>query len=274
MGIGSYDVTGDGYPDVYLTSQGPNVLQTLLAGPVAADLPRHRDQAWGRPRTRPSTGGDPLPSTAWHPEFAGRQQRRLRRPVRLEGQRRHQPDYATQGPVRPVPRPARTGRSSRPPRPRGSSTSSAAAAPRSPTSTSMACPISSRSIYGAPVRIWRNVGAGGSRGAGPHAATGSTCGRPSRPRTAMPSAPGSRSRSATPRSRRELTVGGGHAGGQLGWSISGSGRRPRREVRVTWPDGTVGPWHRRLRRTSSSIDRPRDATRARPWPPLRPMSAA
>ena len=42
MGIGSYDVNGDGYPDVYLTSQGPNVLQTLLGGPIEADLPRHR----------------------------------------------------------------------------------------------------------------------------------------------------------------------------------------------------------------------------------------
>ena len=38
----SYDLTGDGYPEVYLTSQGDNKLQTLTAGPGAADLPRHR----------------------------------------------------------------------------------------------------------------------------------------------------------------------------------------------------------------------------------------
>ena len=60
MGIGNYDVNGDGYPDAYLTSQGPNVLQSLLAGPIEADLqgpvrPARRDA------TRPSTGGDPLP---------------------------------------------------------------------------------------------------------------------------------------------------------------------------------------------------------------------
>ena len=68
MGIASYDVTGDGYPDAYLTSQGPNVLQTLLAGP---SKPTFRDIALklGVAATRPSTGGDPLPSTAWHPEF-------------------------------------------------------------------------------------------------------------------------------------------------------------------------------------------------------------
>ena len=41
----SHDLTGDGYPEVYLTSQGPNLLQTLLAGPEPADLPRHRAQA-------------------------------------------------------------------------------------------------------------------------------------------------------------------------------------------------------------------------------------
>ena len=35
MGIASYDVTGDGYPDVFLTSQGDNKLQTLTAGPAS-----------------------------------------------------------------------------------------------------------------------------------------------------------------------------------------------------------------------------------------------
>ena len=50
--------------------------------------------------------------------------------------------------------------------------------------------------------------------------------------------PATRSSSAA-----RLIVGGGHAGGQLGLDP----RRPRagdgrREVRVTWPDGEVGPW--------------------------------
>ncbi|MGP1673718.1 MAG: FG-GAP repeat domain-containing protein, partial [Candidatus Limnocylindrales bacterium] len=68
MGIASHDLTGDGYPEVYLTSQGPNKLQTLLTGPEA---PTYRDIAIKRGvvATRPSAGGDPLPSTAWHPEF-------------------------------------------------------------------------------------------------------------------------------------------------------------------------------------------------------------
>ena len=68
MGIASYDVTGDGLPEVYLTSQGDNKLQTLAN---ATGRPTYRDIAIdeGVTATRPYTGGDPLPSTAWHPEF-------------------------------------------------------------------------------------------------------------------------------------------------------------------------------------------------------------
>jgi hypothetical protein len=68
MGIASYDVTGDSYPDYYLTSQGDNKLQTLTAGPAQ---PTYRDIALKRGvnAAAPSTGGDPLPSTSWHPEF-------------------------------------------------------------------------------------------------------------------------------------------------------------------------------------------------------------
>ena len=41
---------------------------------------------------------------------------------------------------------------------------------------------------------------------------------------------------------REVTVGGGHVSGQLGPVHLGLGSADRAEVRVTWPDGSVGPW--------------------------------
>ena len=68
MGIASYDLTGDGYPDVFLTSQGDNRLQTLTSGPAQ---PTYRDRGakLGVNAAQPFTGGDVLPSTAWHPEF-------------------------------------------------------------------------------------------------------------------------------------------------------------------------------------------------------------
>ncbi len=69
MGIASQDLTGDGRPEVFITSQGDNKLQTLSgrdARPTYADIALKR----GVTAQRPYAGGDVLPSTAWHPEFA------------------------------------------------------------------------------------------------------------------------------------------------------------------------------------------------------------
>ena len=55
---------------------------------------------------------------------------------------------------------------------------------------------------------------------------------------------------------RELTIGGGHASGELGWVHFGLGDADAAEVRVRWPDGEVGPWHRG-RRERVRDDRPR-----------------
>ena len=42
--------------------------------------------------------------------------------------------------------------------------------------------------------------------------------------------------------QREITSGGGHASGQLGFWHFGLGVAQEAEVRVTWPDGTQGDW--------------------------------
>ena len=42
--------------------------------------------------------------------------------------------------------------------------------------------------------------------------------------------------------QREITVGGGHAGGQLGWAHFGVGDADSVEIRVQWPDGEKGRW--------------------------------
>ena len=42
--------------------------------------------------------------------------------------------------------------------------------------------------------------------------------------------------------QHEVTIGGGHASGQLGWLHVGLGSARSVDVRVTWPDGEVGPW--------------------------------
>jgi hypothetical protein len=42
--------------------------------------------------------------------------------------------------------------------------------------------------------------------------------------------------------RREVTVGGGHAGGQLGWMHFGLGDAAVTSVSVLWPDGSHSEW--------------------------------
>ena len=65
--------------------------------------------------------------------------------------------------------------------------------------------------------------------------------------------------------RREATVGGGHAGGELGWVHVGLGAADGAEVRVQWPDGTVGPWLHAAADQFATIER--DATQIQPWSP-------
>ncbi|MEL6953552.1 MAG: CRTAC1 family protein [Pseudomonadota bacterium] len=68
MGIASQDITGDGLPEVYLTSMGDQRLQfrdPSLESPTYTDAPFDR----GVTAHRPYTGGDERPSTGWHPAF-------------------------------------------------------------------------------------------------------------------------------------------------------------------------------------------------------------
>ena len=69
MGIASHDLDGDGKPEVFLTSMSDNKLQKLDAG---ASSPTYSDVAFKRGATahRPYVGGDVHPSTAWHAQFA------------------------------------------------------------------------------------------------------------------------------------------------------------------------------------------------------------
>ena len=109
MGIASYDLTGDGYPEVLPDEPGRQQAPDAdrRAGP--ADLPRHRAQARRERRPSRSPAATPLPSTAWHPGVPGRQQRRLHRPVRLQGQRQRAARLRREGPEQPAPRASPTG---------------------------------------------------------------------------------------------------------------------------------------------------------------------
>jgi hypothetical protein len=239
MGIGSYDLTGDGYPEVYLTSQGPNKLQTLLAGP---DVPTYRDIAIKRGvvATRPSAGGDPLPSTAWHPEFQDVNNDGFIDLFVSKGNVGQQADYAIRDPSDLF-----IGAAD------GTFMSAAEQAGILDFERGRGAALADFNADGlldlvqldldAPVRLWRNVGAGtGSDTVAMGHWLGLAIRQPSPNRDAIGAILEVQVGEAV--QRRELTVGGGHAGGQLGWTHVGLGPATRADVRVTWPDGEIGPW--------------------------------
>ncbi len=68
MGIASRDLSGDGYPEVYLTSMGDQKLQQFdpeTGGPTWRDV----TYDFGTTAHRPHVGDDGRPSTGWHAQF-------------------------------------------------------------------------------------------------------------------------------------------------------------------------------------------------------------
>ena len=239
MGIASEDVTGDQYPELYLTTQGANKLQTLTDGP---EQPTYRDI--GRLRTadapRPFTGGDPLPSTAWHPEFADVNNDGLLDLFVSKGNVEAQVDYAVRDPSNLM-----LGQ------PDGTFVDAAEAAGIVNFARGRGAALVDLNLdglldlmelnLGEPVEIWRNVG-GGSTDA--PAAMGHWLALRIRQDGANRDAIGSwlEVRFGGTTLTRELVVGGGHVSGQLGWRHVGLGGATAAEVRVLWPEGETGPW--------------------------------
>ncbi len=262
MGIASYDVTGDGYPEVYLTSQGANTLQTLAGAPSE---PAFRDLALKRhiEATRPAVGGDPLPSTAWHPEFEDVNNDGLIDLFISKGNVNHIPDYAMKDPNNLF-----LGQ------PDGMFTESAEAAGVVSFDRGRGAALADFNDdglldlvvanLGAPGRLWRNVGSGSAAAPAPMGDwLAVRLSQPGSNRDAIGAVLETRTSAAS--SRREIVIGGGHEGGQLGWTHVGLGQADQADVRVTWPDGEVGPWMTAA--ANGFVEIERGATTPRPWTP-------
>jgi len=239
MGIASRDLTSDGYPEVYLTSQADNKLQTLTSGPAQ---PTYRDMAlqYGVNASQPFTGGEALPSTAWHPDFADVNNDGFIDLLVTKGNVSEQEGFATRDPSDLF-----LGRSD------GTFEQGADAAGIVRFDRGRGASIVDLNLDGlpdlvevfldAPVGLWRNVGSGS---AAEPVLMANWVGL--RLKQAAPNRDGIGSwvevRAGDRTMLEEVTVGGGHLSGDSGWIHVGIGPSERAEVRVTWPDGSAGPW--------------------------------
>jgi hypothetical protein len=262
MGIASQDLTGDGRPEVFIASQGDNKLQTLEEG---ATGPSYHDIAIRRGVTahRPFMGDDTLPSTAWHPEFQDVNNDGFIDLYISKGNVEAMVEYTAEDPSNLL-----LGQTD------GTFVESARAAGLLSFGRSRGAALADFNLDGMldlievnrreNVRIWRNVGWGETTLPVP-------MGNWLAVRLVQPApnvdaigawievAGGGRT------ILREMTVGGGHAGGQLGWIHFGLGDAGSAEIRVQWPDGEAGPWQRVEANNFVTIER--DGTEPSVWIP-------
>jgi hypothetical protein len=239
MGIASQDVTGDGYPDVYLTSQGDNKLQTLSGAP---SRPTYTDIALARgvTATRPATGGEALPSTAWHPEFGDLDNDGIDDLFVSKGNVSAMPDFAQRDPSDLF-----KGK------PDGTFTEIAADAGTVDFAKARGAALVDLDgdglldivvvNVGEPVGVWHNLGSGVP---GAPVPMGNWLTIQLRQTGPNRDAIGAwvEVRVGETSTWREVTIGGGHISGKLLPLHFGLGTAPSASVRVQWPDGTTGPW--------------------------------
>lgn len=262
MGIASHDITGDGLPEVFLTSMGDNKLQTLAEG---AAQPQYRDIAIGRGVTahRPFTGDTTMPSTAWHAEFQDVNNDGFIDLFIAKGNVDSMPEAAADDPNNLL-----LGNQD------GIFIESADSAGIVSFARTRGAALADFNLDGMldlvevnrreNVKLWRNLGWGEPtepRPMGNWIAV--RLSQPGPNRNAIGSWIELRFGDYTV--HRESTIGGGHAGDQLGWIHFGLGAADTAELRVQWPDGEAGPWVVIDANRFATIER--GATEAQLWIP-------
>jgi hypothetical protein len=261
MGIASQDLTGDGRPEIFLTNQGDNKLQTLADG----SRPTYDDIALERGVTahRPYVGDVTMRSTAWHAEFQDVNNDGLVDLYVAKGNVEAMPDYAARDPSNLL-----IGQ------PDGTFVEGGSEAGIVTYARGRGGALVDFNLDGMldliqvnrreNVSLWRSLG---RRDAEPAAQIGHWIAvRLEQPRPNHDAIGAWVEVKAGDRTTvRELTVGGGHAGGQLGWIHFGLGSADSAEVRVQWPDGEWGAAMRVAGDTFAIIER--GGSEARPWQP-------
>ncbi|MCV6584356.1 MAG: CRTAC1 family protein [Marinibacterium sp.] len=239
MGIASRDLTGDGRPEVFLTSMGDQRLQQLRDG---ASGPTYDDAPFARGTTahRPYTGGDGRPSTGWHVAFGDIQNDGRDDVFIAKGNVDQMPGLAHDDPNNLL---IQT--------PDGTFAEAGERAGIASLHRARGAALMDLNGDGrldlavvnrrAPLEVWQNLTAD------PGHWLSVSLHQPGGNRNAVGAwielDDGTRIQT------REITVGGGHAGGVAGPAHFGLGTTRQARLRVIWPDGEVGDWQ------STPVDR-------------------
>lgn len=252
MGIASRDLTGDGLPEVVLTSMGDQLM--MIAGESGYHLAPFSIGTFAQ---RPFFGDDGRPSTGWHAAFADVNNDTLPDLFIAKGNVDQMPTNAMKDPNNLLIQ-----------RPDGTFFEAADKAGIATTERSRGAALADFDGDGAldlvvvnrraPLELYRNAGVAGASVA------------------VEPRQEGENSfavggflevRRGDEVRATEITVGGGHGGGTLGPLHVGLGAADHAELRVRWPDGAVSEWLEVEAGAALSLWREGEALRAEPLRP-------
>ena len=230
MGIASRDLTGDGLPEVMLTSMGDQLLQFNRGGGRMEDAP----YSIGSYATTPYKGDDGRPSTGWHAEFGDIDNDGLDDLFIAKGNVEQMPSNAIHDPNNLLMQ-----------QPDGRFLEKGDVAGIGTGERSRGAAVTDLNRDGrldlvvvnrrAPLEIWENA----SAGTGHWLAVDLRMDGPNR------RAVGAFVELRLPGGRlltQEFTVGGGHASGDAGPLHFGLGAERTAEIRVIWPGGATSSW--------------------------------
>lgn len=236
MGIAGHDLNSDGYPEYFLTSMADNKLQVLSDIPeTGSPLPVYADLAYARGVTahRPYTGGEIKPSTAWHAQFEDVNNDALADLFVAKGNVWEMPDFALLDPNNLLLQ-----------RSDGTFLEAGDEAGVASLLTARGAALADFNLDGqldlivvnrhANAQLWQNVSED----------TGNWLAIAPRQPGANRDAIGGwiEVRTGDIVQRREITSGGGHVSGVIGFAHFGLDEAQNAEIRMLWPDGAVSEW--------------------------------